>query len=127
MRNTTLKRTTPLKARKRLRTISDKQAAKQAKWNVFTDTKIEKQGPYCQWCGEWGDRKHGYRHLCGHHIIPKSAGRIDTEENCYIVHENYPMGVNKQPCHSFITNNNIDVRQYKNKEKWLKREMKPLL
>ncbi len=89
-----------------LRKVSKKQAIKNKIWREITLLKWGKQNHYCSWCGRYVDNPDG------HHIIRRSRGRIDTEDNCYIVH---------RICHDFIGLNNIDVSVYKNKGEWLSR------
>lgn len=109
MKQTALNRKTPLKARKRLNPISDKQRERNALWKEITDQKAKDLDYICQWCGLPGKRDYGYAHLDGHHTI-KRRYRIDTPEICYVCHQ---IG-----CHPFIEEHNIDVRIYPNKKAW---------
>jgi len=119
--NSSLERKTPLKANNGLERHtglnpkSDKQRAKDKHWNEVTDERCYETGFICLWCGRPGQRN-DYTHfdyLDGHHII-KRRFNIHTTENCYPVH--------RAPCHGFIDDNNIDVREYPNKEVWENRQ-----
>lgn len=113
MRQTELKRTVGLTRHKRLNPMSDKQREKNEHWNDITLEKCAETGFMCFWCGRPGQRNDNTRfdYLDGHHII-KRRHNIHTKKNCYPVH--------RTPCHGEIEDNNIDVRQYPNREAWLR-------
>jgi hypothetical protein len=104
---TKLKTETPLKFK------SEKQKELDDLWSEITDQKIKITGNRCEWCGRLGQRTGTANFLSGHHIIKRSHGRIDTLENCFVAHW--------ISCHQFIEQNGIDVRKYKNKTEWEKR------
>ena len=114
MKQSELKRTTPLKAKTRISPISDKQKERTVKWNAITDEVAEEHDFICQWCDRAGLRRTDkiWLKLDGHHII-KRWHHIDTKENCYLIH--------RLPCHRFIDDNNIDVRKYPNEKAWWER------
>lgn len=109
--NSTLERRTPLKAKKRLQPVSDKQREKNALWNKITDEKCHETGFMCLWCGQPGQRNDPthWDYLDGHHTR-KPRYLHNEKQFCYPVH--------RAPCHSFIEDNNIDVEKYPNKEVW---------
>ena len=109
-----LERRIPLRARKMINPLSDKQRAKNELWGEITDERVIEENHICQWCHQRGSRLFPrlHSHLDGHHIVKRSQGRIDTPENCYIVH--------RFKCHGEIDDNNVDVQQYPNREVWLK-------
>ena len=112
MKQTELKRTKGLTRKKGLKPVSEKQKAKNELWSRITDMRAWEEGMICQWCGKEGARWPGKPTLLdGHHII-KRRYNIHTKENCYICH--------RFPCHREIEDNNIDVRQYPNREAWLR-------
>jgi hypothetical protein len=90
---------TPLKAHKGLNKVSEKQRAKNKAWKKVTEQKAHALGYICQWC-LCPLQQHLIKRIDGHHII-KRRYNIHTIDNCYIV-----IG----ECHSFIEDNNIDVR-----------------
>lgn len=104
MRRTPLKRKTPLKANKRLRFKSPKQAIKDALWRSVTVAKWLQVGCICQWTGKPIDV------FVGHHII-KRRFNINTIENCYVCNNWYHINE--------IERYNIDVREFPNREAWL--------
>jgi len=111
MKRTLLKRKTPLKARKGLNPVSDKQRVKNALWNKITDERAEEEGYICQWCHSIGQRLSpslSY-YLDGHHIL-KRRYNIHTRENCYVCH--------RFGCHGEIEDKNIDVRECPDRESW---------
>lgn len=108
MKRTELKRNKPIKK------VSEKQKEKNAHWNKVTDQRCRELEFTCQWCGMCGSRiMSGWYFLEGHHIVRRSRGRIDTAENCYPCHGR---------CHSFITDNNVDINVYRNKKEWEARD-----
>ena len=92
-----------------LRKISKKQAEKNKLWKLITITKAINLGYICQWCGKKGRFDGSMNSLSGHHIIKRSQGRLDTDENCYVCH---------WLCHQFIDDNSIDVSKYPSEEVW---------
>ena len=100
--------------RAKLNPISKKQAKKNKVWRRVTDELCQELEYCCQWCGYRGQRTVPDRldWLTGHHIISRARGGIYTRENCFLVH---------QSCHQEITDNNIDIRIYRNKKEWLER------
>jgi len=65
----------------------------------------------CWWCGERGvaDNPDDFNAVWGHH---KDGNRNNcTSDNCYICHNR---------CQPEIHNNHIDVREYLNREVWLR-------
>ena len=103
-----LKSYTRLKARSPIIRVSKKQKVAQDLWRDITIARAATERHKCQWCGCQGSF-YGNNPLCGHHIIKRSKGRVDTADNCYIVH---------WLCHNFITDHNVDVRQYPNKSSY---------
>ena len=87
----------------RINPVSKKQAIKNKLWREITLEKWAELGRKCQWCGSYTIDPDG------HHIVRRSKGRVDTKENCYVVH---------RLCHSFITDNNVPVDIYKNQKDW---------
>jgi len=95
MWNSTLKRHTPLKAetplkshtrlkvKKGLNKISAKTAGANRKWLGIVLKIAEQVGYKCEICGKYIGFV-GEFGLSGHHIIHRSKGRIDTEENCLV-------------------------------------------
>lgn len=86
-----------------IKPISTKQKEKNAHWKKVTDERVEEGAYICQWCGKRGQRDSSmalFSYLDGHHIVRRSRGRIDTKDNCYIVH---------RICHQYIHDHNIDV------------------
>ena len=100
--------------RTRLNPVSRKQREKNAEWRRITDEMCRENQYICRWCGYKGQRIVPDRldWLTGHHIVSRARGGIYTRENCFLVH---------QSCHQTITDHNIDVRIYHNKEEWSKR------
>lgn len=119
MRQTTLQRRTPLKAkrglrpRKRINRISPMQAARNQLWNEITDERAIEEHHICQWCHQSGQRLYPQllSYLDGHHTV-KPRRSHNKPEYCYIVH--------RFQCHGEIEDNNIDVRVYHDREAWLK-------
>lgn len=107
-----LKAKTKLKAHKNINPVSKKQIVKNRCWKVITDAKFEEVGRICLWCGKHGSRNHPTNPINGHHIERRN-GHNNTIKNCYPCH-NY--------CHTEITDKNIDVILYVNREEWEKRE-----
>ncbi len=101
-----------LKAKKQINKISKKQAERNKLWSEITNQKIELTGHRCQWCGKLGQRTGTDNFLSGHHIL-KRRYHVDTLDCCYIAHW--------ITCHQFIETHNIDVRKYKTKAEWEKR------
>jgi hypothetical protein len=111
---TTLKTKTPLKYK------SEKQKAKDKNWRTITDDRCKELNYTCQWCGKIGTRDlNEFNRLEGHHITPRRYN-INTPENCYVIHKLE---------HQYVTDNNVDVRIYKNKMEWENRDKneRPLL
>ena len=104
MRQSELKRRTPLRAKTRISRQSKKQKALEIIWHEIVRQQVKRLKGRCRWC-----EKVGYA-LEGHHIIRRSGGRIDTDENCYVCH---------RWCHiETIHRFNIDVREYPTEKIW---------
>jgi len=97
-----------------LRKVSPKQAKKNKVWRRITDELCQETGYVCHWCGHKGQRTMPERldWLVGHHIVSRARGGAYTKENCFLVH---------QSCHQELTDKNIDVKIYHNKDEWLNR------
>ncbi len=104
MKQSTLKRKTPIS-----RLPSKKQQELDKLWREITLLKWAKLGRRSQWTGQY------IRNPSGHHIIRRSRGRLDTEENCYV-------------CswleHDFIETHSVDVKKYPTKLLWEARDEK---
>jgi len=68
--------------RTKLNPISKKTQARKQKWNELVKRLIEERAHgRCEECHELPD----FRGLHGHHIIYRSQGGEDTEENCIVL------------------------------------------
>ena len=88
MKQTQLTRKTPLKSRKPINKVSERQKAINLAWGEITDARAKEENFICQWCGRPGQRTtpHKFDYLNGHHKIPRRYN-IHTKDNCYIVHQ----------------------------------------
>ena len=102
---------TPLKRKKGINPVTDKQREKNARWKKITDEKCEELDYVCQWCGGSGQREipEAFNYLDGHHAI-KRRFNINTKKNCYVCH---------RKCHREIEDRSIDVLVYPTREAWL--------
>ncbi len=101
-RKTPLKGYSPLKAHKGLNKVSTKQKVINELWREITDQKAKDLNYICQWCHLPGRRDDDFNPLDGHHTIKRRFG-IHTYKDCFICH---------RLCHNFIEENNIDVSEY---------------
>lgn len=89
MKRTALKRKTPLRSYKPINKISPKTARRNREWlQTVQYCMIHYAKGLCEIratdeCKE-REFKPDWRGLSGHHVIPRSNGRIDTEDNCII-------------------------------------------
>ena len=84
-----IKRHKPLNAKRSIRVITPETAERNRCWNELVShlTRYRAKG-LCEIRGtaecQERDYKPDWRGLSGHHIIPRSRGRIDTADNCII-------------------------------------------
>ena len=109
MKKSPLIRKTPLKAHKRLKPMSDKQKERNTEWQRIKFRRCallaEKYDfTPCEYCGAPGilyvGRHEDLNGFDPHHI--DGDRNNNNESNCYICH---------RKCHSFITDNNVQVEQ----------------
>lgn len=110
-----LKTNKPLKTKRNINKVSQKQRERNKNWSEVTNQKIIELGYRCQWCGGLGQRTGTMNFLSGHHI-QKRRYHNDDISNVYICHW--------LTCHCFIEQNSIDVSVYKNKLEWENRYVK---
>jgi len=123
MKQTELKRRTPLRtkkrlntrkpliSRKRIRPITPKQIAHKEKVNQIADEifAVNMRCAVCNAIGSRNPRWNGtfYFYLDPHHVLPVSQGGKDTKDNIILVH---------RECHDRIHNN----PEYSKSQGWLK-------
>ncbi|KKM99443.1 hypothetical protein LCGC14_1147800 [marine sediment metagenome] len=91
-----------------MKKVSDKQKKIYAGW---LDVKVRRiryliekyEDSLCEYCGRHGKRHGGGLYMLdGHHIIKRSQGGSNNDDNCYICH---------RICHTKIHDQNIKVQQ----------------